>query len=162
MIRKADNFIIETFDKGTTFIQRRGILPLNTLLMGASCLFWSSNVAAAGFGWATPFIIGVGAMGLYYDYKKWKDDYGYWLNQRKTLFLNAVVAMEREYISIRLLTISTFIPLMLVFIYVLYLSNLISCLTLIVWAYLKCCHYLGPGDYAKQRQTKLSGVPEMQ
>lgn len=44
MLNSVDAKVIALFDRCTTAMQRRGILPLNTLIMGVELLFWSTCV----------------------------------------------------------------------------------------------------------------------
>src|SRR6266436_807221 len=108
---KVDDIIIEAFDKGTTFLQKRGILPLNTLIMGTGCLFWSLLIVSST-GWSLYAVSAIGALALYGEFNTWSNAANYWENQRKTQELNARVLLNREigYLY-RLLCLFVFIPL---------------------------------------------------
>ncbi len=155
---KIDNWIIEIFDKGTTLIQKKGWIPLNTLIMGVSCLFWSLLIVDSK-GPAFYVLSALGGLSLTGEYFTWKNAIGYWENQRKTLELNARVLLMRESSpALRLTSLIIFLPLSICeFI----LGSYISCassLIIIVMGYIRCCRYMGPGDYARERQTKMSGL----
>ncbi len=55
-MQKIDNWVIEQFDKGTTLLQKKGWLPLNTLIMGIECLFWASLLSIQDFKTGFAFI----------------------------------------------------------------------------------------------------------
>src|SRR5258706_8789930 len=159
-MRKIDNWVIEQFDKGTTLLQKKGWLPLNTLIMGTECLFWSLLVVGSS-GWTFYVISAIGALQLVVGFNSWKDAVGYWENQRKTLKLNAKVLVHRESGPIyRWLCLWVFIPLAILEFITLSFTTVTTSLLVITMAYLRCCRYMGPGDYARQRQTKVSGLPQ--
>ena len=157
---KIDNFIIETFDKGTTYLQKRGILPLNTLIMGTGCLFWSLLIVGST-GWSLYAVSAIGALALYGEFNTWSDAANYWENQRKTQELNARVLLNREsgYLF-RLFSLFLFIPLGLFELSALVIAAAITSILVIIMGYLRCCRYLGPGDYARQRKASLKALPQ--
>jgi hypothetical protein len=162
-IATTDNKIIEMFDKGTTLIQQRGWLPLNTLIMGTECLFWSTVLAhtvTKGSGWSY-INIGLAAICLTLSFSRWKDAQGYWKNYRKCLELNAKVLYSRDkQLIIRMAILLIFTPFLLSDMTVFDLISMTSDITLISGVYLSCCRYLGPGDYARERSLSLSGLTQ--
>src|SRR5260370_21968681 len=90
-MKKIDDCVIELFDRCTTVVQRRAWLPLNTLIMGTECLFWSL-VALGVAWWWMPMI----ALGLCMAFARWRDAHGYWENHRKAQELNAKVLLARS------------------------------------------------------------------
>jgi hypothetical protein len=157
-----DNKIIEVFDKGTTFIQRRGLLPLNTLIMGTECLFWSALITRSinHDDWGKYILGAASAICMSMSFLKWKNAHQYWENHRKTQELNATVLLARDDLISRMVAILIFVPFLLIEIPGLDLIGATISVTLIIMCYLRCCHYLGPGDYARQRRISLSGLPQ--
>src|ERR1700719_83921 len=133
----ADNKIIELFDKGTTLIQKRGLLPLNTLIMGTECLFWSVLVARSinDNGMGKYIITAAGAICITAAFLRWKDAHQYWENHRKTQELNAKVLLERDYIMLRMIAILIFMPILIVEVLVLDLLGGTSSIAIIVLGY---------------------------
>lgn len=158
---KIDNWFIEQFDKGTTIIQKKGWLPLNTLIMGAECLFWGGLVAVQKMNALGGLIICSAAVFLTVSFFTWKNAIGYWENHRKTLELNARVLLWREEnVKLRYFTLGLFVPFTILNAIELDLIGTTSDLAILAVQWLRCCKYLGPGNYARQQQTKLSGLPQ--
>src|SRR5258706_5459410 len=160
-MRKIDNWVIEQFDKGTTLLQKKGWLPLNTLIMGTECLFWVSLLSIQDFKTGFAYLATAWtAISLSVSFHTWKENANYWENHRKTLALNAEVLLVREAWHLRLtLNIPIFI-LLIFFIIIFDLKAIIFDSAAICLQYLACCRYMGPGDYARERQTKMSGLPQ--
>jgi hypothetical protein len=162
-VRKWDNWIIEQFDKGTTLLQKKGIIPLNTLIMISECLFWGSLIAHGHIPNNAPdliFVVFVGIF-LFAAYYRWQKAVGYWENQRKTQDLNAQVLSEREKsFVLRFITVVTFTPILVLELIVLDFIGAIGSITLITNGYLRCCRYMGPGDYARERKTSVQGLTQ--
>ena len=153
MIKRFDIRIIELIDRCTTAMQRRGMLPLNTLIMGTECLFWS--VVAVGVPWWwMPLVV----LSLCSGYAKWRNAHGYWENHRKAQELNAWVLLARDRWDNR-----AAVNMLVVLTAPLFWDNLrhvISGVTLVGMMYLRCCRYLGPGDFARERRVSMSGAFE--
>jgi|SRR5882672_5950785 len=90
-MRRIDNWFIEQFDKGTTILQKKGWLPLNTLIMSTECTFWGGLVAVQKMDALGGLVICTTAVFLTVSFFTWKNAIGYWENHRKTLELNAQV-----------------------------------------------------------------------
>ncbi len=160
-MQKIDNWVIEQFDKGTTLLQKKGWLPLNTLIMGAHCLTWVSWIADQGvLSTFSFFSIPYAGFVLYGAFYEWKENVGYWENQRKTQELNARVIWNRGKLKPRLIWAFLLITLGLFVIIGEPFRGIIFFPSALCLLYLRCCRYMGPGDYAKQRQTKISGLPQ--
>lgn len=158
-----DAWVIDKFDKAATTIQKRGWVPLNTLIMGGECLTWPA--------WSVylykiePLPIGLITTGwagviLYIAFNEWKDAHGYWENHRKTMNLNARVLHTREHKKLRMFIV---IVLLLISVIELISSQIEYMIITTGWitvAYLKCCRYIGPGEYAKQRKETYSSLPQ--
>ena len=158
---KIDNWIIEQFDKGTTLLQKRGWLPLNTLIMGTQCLCWCSWIADQGvLSTVSFFSVPYAGFVLYTAFHEWKENAGYWENQRKTQELNARVLFQREQLRFRLIWVSLLITIGLSVIISMPFKGIIFFPSALCLLYLRCCRYMGPGDYAKQQQKKMSGLPQ--
>jgi hypothetical protein len=156
---KIDNKTIELFDKLTTVLQKRGWLPLNTLIMGTECLFWTLLVV----GTTGTFLIAMAAfaaLSLATAFYNWKEANGYWENHRKTQQLNAVVVLHREQWKWRLFAACFFLPL-LVFEVITFAWNPFGTGILVLFlGYLRCCKYLGPGKFAREKKVNLQGLPQ--
>jgi hypothetical protein len=164
ILHKIDTFLIEQLDKITTKAQRKGLVPMNTMVMFNEILFWGCFIINRNFKNLEPFdyvILILTPLALYFAYDKWQDAVGYWENHRKTLHLNSLVQLERENCKLRILVVFTFVPIMLIhLVFGLYIMDL-NALALITLGYIKCCRYMGPGEYSRQRKEKLQGLPEL-
>lgn len=162
IVIKADEKLIDILDTGTTFIQRRGWVPLNTLNMGANVVFWASAIVTAMRDPQSPFmyiIVLLAGLSLCQSYNAWQKAIGYWENYRLTLQLNAEVLLHREHIALRV-SISI-ISLGVIILELLTSRNimpLIEFTALIFQWYLQCCKFIGPGDFARKRQESISGA----
>jgi|SRR5882672_557059 len=156
LIIKLDNKLIDVFDAGTTYIQRQGIIPLNTLIMATEVLFWTSAIVlnkGSLFMWV---LVVLGAITLFMSFLRWQHAVGYWENYRKMMQLNANVVSNRDSHLFRIFNL-----FMMSFFSVMAIlsqdwSGLLGPITLTCMFYLGCCLYLGPGDYAKNRKPNLS------
>jgi hypothetical protein len=159
MIKRFDIRIIELIDRCTTAMQRRGMLPLNTLIMGNECLFWTTGIAATrGFDW---FLYLLAAVSLSMGFVRWRNAHGYWESYRKAQELNARVLRVRDYWHLRL-SVACFalVMVLLIDLPIWRLMGILNSVTLVFMMYLNCCRYLGPGDFAREKRESLSGAFE--
>lgn len=160
LLSKTDSAIIGAYDKGTTFLQKRGIIPLNTVIMANHTLFWTSIVAANRDHNIMWFFAVLAAVFMFLSYNRWQRAIGYWENARKMMELNARVIVVRGNWWPRLIGLTVMLLLAVTEIMHNNLIGLVGSLTVICINYLDCCTYLGPGDYAKNRQSKMVGQPQ--
>lgn len=153
-----DNKLIELHDKTTSWIQRRGIIPLNTIIMGANVLFWSTSIMVLKEYPIIWLVVAISGISMVMGFFRWQSDNGYWEDHRKTMRLNAEVAYNRDNWKFRVAVLcsSSFFVV----------SDLIQGellgasvqVLLVILHYLTCCTYLGPGNYAKKRKITILGV----
>lgn len=172
LLRKIDDKIIDLFDGITTKIQKKGLIPLNTLIMGFKVIFFGSIMSRQNtFGILDIFLLILCAGCLVVAYFAWADAIGYWENHRKTLSLNARVLLHRERnLVLRYAITIGFIPLTIIELIHMATSPasaisdatlVISDITLISIGYLECCRYIGPGEYSRKRKSSLQGLPKV-
>jgi hypothetical protein len=150
----VDSRAVELLDRCTAAMQRRGLLPLNTLVMAAECLFWASGLSLLPLdyplGWA-----GCVMAGIYLNiaFARWRAAQGYWESRSKTLHLNAMAALEREqYWRWRLFFACVSAAWQIFLADAMCLTN---CVAFIGLMYLRCCRYLGPGEFDRDRKAVL-------
>lgn len=160
---KFDRYLINRYDQATTYVQQRGWVPLNTIIMANTVMFWGCAFSRNILEHETTYLpIIFGSVDLTIHFMRWKENQGYWENQRKTQALNAEVVAEYDRYILR--HILTAIVLFLVVPSTIVSSSLVDGLLSIVVGiclvssgYLRCCRYIGPGDYARKRQAHVSG-----
>jgi len=157
-ITKADNCIIGLFDRATTAIQRRGWLPLNTLIMANECLFWATAFVTNADGMWIVVICIVAGPSLYFAHERWKNANGYWESARKIQELNAQVVYIRSFVMVRAPMVASMLPVMSANIFTMSLVWAVNGLALFGMMYLSCCCFIGPGDFARKRQEIPSGT----
>jgi hypothetical protein len=158
---KGDVKLVITVDGWTTYIQRKGWAPLNTIKMLGDCLFWGSLSYSSMDGFLVYFIVPVGGLAMWASHRKWSEDTGYWENARKTQKLNAEVwAVRLNAINWRILVYATMGPIAIMDIITFDYSRIVSSFGVVLVNYLTCCLYLGPGDYAKDKKESLASLPQ--
>ena len=159
-----DDKIINLFDGVTTKIQKKGLLPLNTLKMGNDCVFWAAaGILNVEYQWIRLLLVAMAGIGLAGAFLKWKDAIGYWEDNRKTTRLNTLVLRCRTNTASKIWRIF-WLPVLMLYMTVAIMSFdirfLVNTLAGVGFLYLDCCKFIGPSDYAKDRIVSLSGLPQ--
>ena len=160
-LQAGDGRIVALFDSVMGTLQRRGWLPLHTAIMAVQCVFWSSSMA----NWAnTPLwillfapLFLLAAYCLAIEFRRWRDAHGYWDDYRKTQRLNAYALANRDKWPMRMTMVMACFSVAAILMEIAVWVNVIA---FIAVAYLPCCRYVGPGDFARERRDSLSGAPE--
>jgi hypothetical protein len=157
-----DDHIIALFDRATTAMQRRGWLPLNTLIMAAECLIWAALAIPTGRGLFDWYMILLAAVSLSLSFANWRNAHGYWEDHRKAQHLNALVVVLRYFWRIRSGIACALGASYAIQIYAIGWDplSLIGGAGVFCLLYLKCCRYLGPGDFARERRESFSGAAQ--
>jgi hypothetical protein len=150
-MKRLDAILIARFDAGTTWLQRRGGVPLNHVVMADTCLFWALGFTTTS---AKVFIALFAAMGLAASYARWSGDNGYQENARKALACNARSLWFRErMLPVRLVLGAVFFLFLLANIVTADILVALHSISFICLLWLDCCRYLGPGDFAREKRS---------
>lgn len=160
MLKRMDAYLIEKLDRVTTKLQKKGI-KLTHIHVVAMVLTMFANIANNHGDPLGTVFSGVVWGAWLYGYQKWANENSdYSEVQRKMLSLNARVMLDREFqIIVRVVWFMIW-PIDILKAYseirqTHYLDAVVTMLSIVTptlcW-YLNCCTFLGPGEFAKQKQ----------
>jgi hypothetical protein len=158
-----DGYIIDQSDRFFMRMQKKGYL-LTEMRFVAGLLFWVSDILFLIRGMSPPWIIlsvviPVGSLAMWSDWKYAQRNKDYPTNPSRVLQLNALVLLYREQGNILRPVIVAIIVAFQFMEYFLAgaLWGLPMSLAFLVSQYVRTATYIGPGEFAKNKQEQLTG-----